>query len=157
MATRSGNKLLEKNGDGILNSVHSSTGALFTNPDPDEARRFFRTKNRKMIHKVMGLKDPVGKWVDWGEDNRFHIIGVVKDYNFEHLSEEISPLALFNNESNGRFLMIKINKSDVQSTVDYIESTWNEMFPTYPFAYTFLNDRYREMYSTEEKSGELFK
>ncbi len=107
--------------------------------------------------KVMGLENPIGKWVDWGEDNRFHITGVVKDYNFESLSQEISPLAIFNNENNGRFLLMKINKSNTQETIDFIEKTWNELFPTYPFAYTFLEDGYREMYAEEEQIGSLFK
>lgn len=107
--------------------------------------------------KVMGLGDPIGKWVNWGEDNRYHVIGIVKDYNFEHMSEEISPLAIFNLGENCRYLMIKINKSDVKSTVEFIETTWNTMFPTIPFASTFLDESYREMYAMEEKSGELFK
>jgi len=107
--------------------------------------------------KVMGLEDPLGKWVDWGEDYRFHIIGIVKDYNFEHLSQEVSPLAIFNQGDNCNFLMIKINKSDVKSTIEFIEKTWNNVFPTIPFASTFLDESYREMYAMEEKSGELFK
>ncbi len=42
-------------------------GELFTNPDPDDARAFFRKKNRKMEYKVSGLKEAVSKHVKDGE------------------------------------------------------------------------------------------
>ena len=109
--------------------------------------------------KVLGLENPVGSWLSWGggEDSRFTIIGVVKDYNFEHMSEEISPLAIFEAPEYCQFILIKLNKSDVKATIASIEEKWDEVFPNYPFAYTFMDDRYGEMYEREEKSGELFK
>ena len=109
--------------------------------------------------KVMGLENPVGSWLSWGggEDSRFTIIGVVKDYNFEHMSQEISPLVIFEAPQYCQFILIKLNKSDVKATIASIEEKWDELFPSYPFAYTFMDDRYRDMYEREEKSGELFK
>ncbi len=107
--------------------------------------------------KVMGLENPVGSWLSWGEGSRFTIIGVVKDYNFEHMSQEISPLAIFKAPEYCQFILIKLNKSDVKATIASIEEKWDEVFPNYPFAYTFMEERYREMYTREEKTGELFK
>lgn len=107
--------------------------------------------------KIMGLEDPIGSWLTWGDDSRFTIIGVVKDYNFEHMSEEISPLAIFNMPEYCQFIIVKLNKSGVKETIASIEENWNEVFPNYPFAYTFMDESYREMYAREEKSGELFK
>lgn len=107
--------------------------------------------------KVMGLENPVGSWLSWGENHRFNIIGVVKDYNFEHMSQEVSPMAIFNSGDRANFMLIKMNKADVKETIAFIEETWNTVFPNYPFAYTFMEDRYREMYTREEKSSELFK
>jgi len=107
--------------------------------------------------KVMGLENPVGSWLSWGEGSRFTIIGVVKDYNFEHMSQEISPLAIFKAPEYCQFILIKLNKSDVKATIASIEEKWDEVFPNYPFAYTFMEESYRDMYAREEKSGELFK
>jgi len=50
-----------------LNTVEAGQGVLFTDPDPDKARQFFRTKNRKMIRKVMELKDAIEKFVHDGD------------------------------------------------------------------------------------------
>jgi len=43
--------------------IDQGEGTLFTDPDPDKARAFFRKKNRKMENKVMELKDAVAKYV----------------------------------------------------------------------------------------------
>ncbi|MBU0992612.1 MAG: CoA transferase subunit A [Proteobacteria bacterium] len=50
-----------------MNTVEAGQGVLFTDPDPDKARQFFRTKNRKMIRKVMELKDAIEKFVHDGD------------------------------------------------------------------------------------------
>jgi len=42
-------------------------GALFSNPDPDEARAYFRKKNRKMVNKVTTLKKAIKKYVQDGD------------------------------------------------------------------------------------------
>lgn len=107
--------------------------------------------------KIMGLENPVGSWLSWGEESRYTIIGVVKDYNFQHMSEEISPLTIFKMPEYCQYILIKLNKTDVKSTIESIEENWDKVFPNYPFTYTFMEDKYREMYTREEKSGELFK
>jgi glutaconate CoA-transferase subunit A len=47
----------------------SETGQceLFTDPDPDKAREHFRKKNRKMVNKVMSLKEAVARFVHDGD------------------------------------------------------------------------------------------
>ncbi len=50
-----------------MNIIDQGEGELFTNPDPDEARAFFRQKNRKMVNKVMELKDAVSRFVCDGD------------------------------------------------------------------------------------------
>jgi len=50
-----------------LNIVEEGQGILFSDPDPDKARQFFRTKNRKMTNKVMTLKDAIAKFVHDGD------------------------------------------------------------------------------------------
>lgn len=107
--------------------------------------------------KVMGLSNPVGKWLEWSSNGRYRIVGVVKDFNFLHLSEEVSPMAIFYYTGQCRYLFIKVNNSNIAETTMGIEDTWNKVFPTYPFEYSMLDDKYKEMYAREEKTGSLFK
>lgn len=108
--------------------------------------------------KFMNLKNPIGRWIQWGqgEDAKFPVIGVVKDFNFENLSESVSPMALFYGQSRCRYIFIKSNNKNITETANSIEETWNEVFPTYPFEYSMLNERFTKMYASEEKTGKLF-
>ncbi|NNF46008.1 MAG: CoA transferase subunit A [Desulfofustis sp.] len=47
--------------------IDEGQGKLFTNPDPDDARAFFRTKSRRLERKVMGLKDAIAAYVNDGD------------------------------------------------------------------------------------------
>jgi len=47
--------------------IEEGVGRLLTDPDPDNAREFFRKKSRKMVDKVMSLKDAIEKFVHDGE------------------------------------------------------------------------------------------
>jgi len=47
--------------------IDQGKGELFTDPDPDKARDFYRTKSREMKKKVMGLKDAIAEYVHDGE------------------------------------------------------------------------------------------
>jgi len=46
--------------------IEEGIGRLLTDPDPDNAREFFRKKSRKMVDKVMSLKDAIEKFVHDG-------------------------------------------------------------------------------------------
>ncbi|MBU2513868.1 CoA transferase subunit A [bacterium] len=50
-----------------MEAIDRGQGVLFTNPDPDDARAFFRGKSRKMVNKVMTLKNAVEKYVHDGD------------------------------------------------------------------------------------------
>ncbi len=50
-----------------MNIIDQGQGELFLDPDPDKAREFFRTKNRKQVNKVMDLKDAIARFVKDGD------------------------------------------------------------------------------------------
>ena len=47
--------------------IDQGIGKVFTDPDADKARAFFRTKNRKLESKVMSIKEAVEKFVRDGD------------------------------------------------------------------------------------------
>ena len=49
-----------------MEAFESGIGKLFTDPDPDNARAFFRTKSREMKSKVMSVKEAVEKFTKDG-------------------------------------------------------------------------------------------
>ncbi len=83
------------------------------------------------------------------------VIGVVKDFHFKSLRNNIEPLVFELSRSRG-FVSFKISGENIPETLDFLESKWDEFAPGQPFAYSFLDDRFDEMYKAEQKLGEIF-
>jgi putative ABC transport system permease protein len=111
--------------------------------------------------KMLGWKAPqnaVGKDLAYG-GIRGKVIGVVKDFHFESLHQAIIPL-LFQlpSPSQGYFnrLSIKISGPNVQSAINTIQSTWQRYLPETPFDFTFLDEKFDQLYKSEQQQGNLF-
>lgn len=107
--------------------------------------------------KAMNLEDPVGKWLDWGDNARFNIIGVMSDFHFLPLQYEISPLLFLYTPSRCRYLYMRIHPDKHDEAIKYAEDTWNKINPEFPFEYRFVDASYDMIYQDEKKTGELFR
>ncbi|MCP4724678.1 MAG: FtsX-like permease family protein [bacterium] len=110
--------------------------------------------------------DPIGKDLEYftsvNSSNKKKIIGVVRDYHFRSLHDPISPLVMYMSMNFGDndipFSMIsaKIESENIQETISFIENMWAEFDQTYPLEYGFVDEKYDELYSSEERLGRLF-
>jgi putative ABC transport system permease protein len=87
--------------------------------------------------------------------DRFNVIGIIEDFNFESLKSEIEPMVIRLGNSTG-LLSLKLNAGNYKSVLGEVESKWDEMAPGQPFEYTFLDDRFTNMYTAETKLGSIF-
>ncbi|MES1224669.1 MAG: FtsX-like permease family protein, partial [Bacteroidota bacterium] len=85
----------------------------------------------------------------------FHVIGVVKDFNFSSMHDKVGPLVMELGESYGR-IAIRINSKNIPSLISQVEKTWNSMAPGQAFSYTFLDADFNKMYNAEQRTGTLF-
>ncbi len=83
------------------------------------------------------------------------VIGVVKDFHFKSLRDNIEPLVFELGRSRG-FVSFKISSENIPETIDFLENKWDEFAPGQPFAYSFLDERFNDMYEAEQKLGEIF-
>ena len=99
------------------------------------------------LSRQMGFDDPIGQRRTRGE-NQYEIIGVVKDFHFQHLLNEIKPL-LFMNTAVTRHMFIKTNNNAQK----IIEKVNNELarISDEPMKYSFISDQYDNLYSYENK------
>ena len=106
--------------------------------------------------KMIGwpMDKAVGKDFQYG-DNKGKVIGVVKDFHFESLHEPIVPVVFFPSKSYGR-LTVKVASQNMQQGIAHIEKVWKEFLPNRPFEYEFLSARYKQLYESEMKQGQLF-
>lgn len=87
-------------------------------------------------------------------NNRYEVIGVVKDFHFSSLRDKIQPLCLIYGKNGGYDLNVKMDNS-VAEVMSYIRDEWQATFPDYVFQYEFYDDRFDAMYKSEEKLGNL--
>ncbi|MDX2304780.1 MAG: ABC transporter permease [Microscillaceae bacterium] len=110
--------------------------------------------NEAYISAAGWKDDPVGKTIDFlnGQHTQLRIIGVVKDYHYESLKEEIRP-QLFSTSTElpfGAFL-IRISPYNIPKTIKDIESIYKKLTPYRPFVYNFRDDLNYRGYEAEAK------
>ncbi|NLU95786.1 ABC transporter permease [Chitinophaga sp. Ak27] len=108
--------------------------------------------------KLLGYTKPeeaVGRsFRQWGREGT--IIGVVKDFHFRSLQENIKPLTMRIEPGGCEVLSIVVAPRDLQGTLAGIEKNWKTLIPNRPFSYYFLNEFFDRQYRAEERFGKLF-
>ncbi|NJB70227.1 ABC-type antimicrobial peptide transport system permease subunit [Saonia flava] len=107
--------------------------------------------------RYMGLENPVGEMVKWGDNGSFKIVGVVKDMVTQSPFDQVKPMLFILHY--GRFLNyinIKINKEgDTKSALAHIEKVFKKHDPESLFFYSFLDEEYAKNFVNEERTGRL--
>lgn len=116
--------------------------------------------------KVMGYENPVGMKLNnirqtptGNVSLDFTIIGVVKDFNFQSLRDQITPLVIQNSESFGGGIgnvMARVKPGQIQEAIQAAEAKWRELVPDQPFKFSFLDQDINARYATEQRTGKLF-
>ncbi len=110
--------------------------------------------NRKCAD-LMGYDNPVGKWISWGGDQRYHVIGLLDDFNIQKLNREIPPLVMFNEPRHAWTTLVRISGNNTDQTIDAIEKTWNDFVPAFPFEFHFLDKTYEKYYTSDRRLSRL--
>jgi putative ABC transport system permease protein len=109
--------------------------------------------------KNFGWDQALGKSIFWAGDQnkKGFVIGVVKDFNFKSFRQGIEPLVLHMTRGAPSYASIRIGGNDIQETMSYIQSQWQELQPGHPFDYFFLDDDFDKLYRSEERMGIIFR
>lgn len=134
-------------------------GRFFSRDFPTDSQAV--VLNEKAV-KLLGWDDPIGKRINNWSKNRgdFVVIGVIKDYHYESLHQEIRPQALF--LSTGyytrveNFISVRLDTESISETISRIESAWKSFAPQTPFQYSFLDKDYENLYANERQTRQLF-
>lgn len=105
------------------------------------------------LAKRLNLKKPVGARISNGRT--FTVIGVVEDFNFDSMHDQIAPLALYLSISPS-LVSVKVRSGDMKSTLQSITATWKQFAPDQPIRYKFLDESYASMYADVTRMGHIF-
>ena len=83
------------------------------------------------------------------------VIGVIENFHFANMREDIAPLGMFLQRSNG-YVAFRFESKSTKEVLEKIETLWKEFAPGNTFEYSFLNDDYGRMYNAEKRLGKTF-
>ena len=100
-------------------------------------------------------QDAIGKdFSQWGRKGK--IIGVVKDYHYQGLQEDIRPLSLRIEPGGCYEMSVKVRTTNLKGTIAGIEKDYHTMLPNWPFSYYFVDEAFDKQYRAEDRFGKLF-
>ena len=114
--------------------------------------------NETMAKTLGWGKKAVGHIINRFTDNNggtksYTIVGVVKDFHFKSLHEEIAPLMMVLEESHG--LIIKVKTKDIAGLLATMKTEWQKFNSDEPFTYAFVDELFNKTYLSEQKTGTI--
>ncbi len=126
--------------------------------------RSFSKKNGTDMEQAVIINWKAAEIFGWNEDalgkkihrrsygiEEYKVVGVIDDFNFNSLYEEISPLIFFLERSPQDMLSMRINSKNKAKTISYINDLWKKNNPSEPFKYDYLKDILDEHYISDSK------
>ncbi len=105
--------------------------------------------------KLMGLENPLGEKFELS-DKKGRIIGVMYDFNFESLHNEVDPLVYHIGNRAGPYILIRLKGKNLQSEIETVRKAYEDINPAYAFEYANLENDYDRLYAVELKTEKLF-
>jgi len=111
--------------------------------------------------KMLGYANPIGQILYKPMDNQlkklkaYHIIGVIKDFNFKSLRDNITPMVLLFDDDRGA-LSIRFKTANVPALVARVKSKWAAISPNQEFGYSFMDKDFESIYRSEQRIGTIF-
>jgi putative ABC transport system permease protein len=110
--------------------------------------------------QLLGFSNPLNQLLYLPMDSKasvmkpFHIIGVIKDFNFKSLRDNVTPLILFDSEDTG-CLSIRMNSANIPALLAQVKDKWKSMSPNLQFDYTFMDQDFYALYRSEQRIGKI--
>lgn len=106
--------------------------------------------------KYMGLKNPIGEMIQWGDNETYKVIGVVRDLVTQSPYEPAKQTIFFLNYKRINTVNIKIRpSSSASAAVARIQSVFKKYDPESLFQYAFADQEYARKFSDEERIASL--
>jgi len=113
------------------------------------------------LARIIGADNPIGMRLSKG-DVEYRIIGVLEDFHFKPLYQDIGPLIVFQKTNKGNpegtqfnFVFARIRPDDPAATVAHIKDVYQEFSPDYPLELRFFDEVYDRLYQGVQRIGQI--
>ena len=100
-------------------------------------------------------EEAIGQQLAW-QNRQGRVIGVLKDFYFMSIQQEIEPFIMLVQHNNPGYLSVKVKTKDFSGALVQIESAFGEIMPDRIFEYSFLDQEFNEQYNNEERFSSVF-
>ncbi len=130
----------------------------------DFSREFSTDSSAVIINqravKHFGFDSPLGKKLICQTSSRkdheiYTVIGIVEDFHFDSFHNDIAPLVLFLGQSDS-LISFRVQTEDISGKIDLLRKEWKRFLPDEPFEYSFLDERFENVYRAEMRVGQIF-
>jgi ABC-type antimicrobial peptide transport system permease subunit len=109
--------------------------------------------------KFMGLKNPIGTVIKWGDSEHaknYTIVGVIKDMVMQSPYEPVKQSMYLLGNKTFNWMNLKLNPDkSAAASISKIETAFKKYIPSAPFDYKFADDEYAKKFNAEERVGKL--
>jgi putative ABC transport system permease protein len=116
--------------------------------------------NEKAVKDLAVPTPSVGQLLVWSTDADttyyIKVVGVVEDFHFTTLRNEIKPFAFVMSNNRMNTLAVKVDTKDLNATLAKMQSKWQSMFPERPFDYYFLDESINKLYKADQNFKSMF-
>ncbi len=103
------------------------------------------------LARNLGWVEPIGKTIKLNPgDPAMPVIGVLKDFYYRSLYDDVEPLVMWISPRAGRYLNVRFS-GNPKELLSHIEEKWKLFESRYPFKYTFVDEAFAREYQSEEK------
>jgi putative ABC transport system permease protein len=106
--------------------------------------------------KLIGFRDAVNKPLYYMNNfpstdfTKYHVIGVVRDFNFNSLHDVVTPLVFHLQPHNGS-IAFSVNTANIGNLISSIQQIYKRAAPGQPFRYSFMDADFNKTYQAEQK------
>lgn len=133
-------------------AINVKEGASFSKDVSQSSKLIF---NESAI-AAMGLKDPIGKRIKvFGAD--WEIGGVVKDFHFRSLREEVKPFFFMLDPNHTRYVMVRLESGMESKAIHRLETFYKSYNAGFTLDYKFLDEDFQAQYDSERRTKALLR
>ncbi|RYU93210.1 ABC transporter permease [Emticicia agri] len=103
---------------------------------------------------ILGQKIYTLNGIENKEMISYTVIGIVKNFNFSSLREEVTPLSFLYGKDRGS-ITLKVSSQNLPGLISQIESKWKARIPEQALNYSFMDEDFNRQYESDRKTGKI--
>ncbi|MDX1628639.1 MAG: ABC transporter permease [Fulvivirga sp.] len=112
--------------------------------------------NEKAVERIgwASPQEALGKMFEYGR-RKGVIIGVVEDFHFESLHQNIAPVVFLVTTGRTRSVLVKYNEANKEDVLSYLKEQWTYLRPGFPFDYFEIDEQFSDQYESEDRLAKV--